>query len=377
MPLAQNIRIEKAVHHNEPRILLKFTYNTELIRLIKTLPDSRWSVELHCWHMPDNEKSISLLFRVFKGIAWLDLSSLKQKQEVKKIPGKGMRRLPLSSEKEKRIDDFAAWLRSLRYSNRTIIAYTESLRTFFRYFADKAMEDICNEDITCFNNQFIIAKGYSHSYQNQAISAIKLFYSKELKVTLEPGDIERPREGRKLPKVIAKSSIRTMLDHISNLKHKMALALIYGCGLRRGELLGLQLSDLDLVRKTLTVRNGKGQKDRMIPVGDNLMKLLTRYIQAYRPAKYLIEGDKTGMPYSAGSLEKIFHKYMSVVQRDHTYTLHCLRHSYATHLLESGVDLRYIQELLGHKSSKTTEIYTWVSMKDLSNIKNPTDDFEL
>ena len=121
----------------------------------------------------------------------------------------------------------------------------------------------------------------------------------------------------------------------------------------------------------------KGQKDRILPVSEKLLKLIQQYLAALKPEKYLIEGQNKGEPYSTTSLENIFHKYLGFVIKNHNFTLHCLRHSYATHLLEAGTDLRYIQELLGHKSSKTTEIYTHVSMKILKNIKNPLDDFGL
>lgn len=167
-----------------------------------------------------------------------------------------------------------------------------------------------------------------------------------------------------------------MLAGIPNIKHKAALAMVYGCGLRRNELLQLRPGDIDYERQSITIRNGKGQKDRVLPLPGKLRKLLTNYIQTTKPKIYLFEGQTAGEPYSATSLAKIFHNYLGNVLKNHSFTLHCLRHSYATHLLEAGTDLRYIQELLGHKNSKTTEIYTWVSMRNLKNIKNPTDDFD-
>ena len=180
-----------------------------------------------------------------------------------------------------------------------------------------------------------------------------------------------------MPKVIPKEVIQKMLTSIPNLKHKTALALIYSCGLRRGELLNLKLCHLDSKRRTLSVINGKGQKDRVLPVSEKMMQIIIKYYKMYKPTVYLIEGQVKGQKYSETSLENIFHKYLGMICKNHKYTLHCLRHSYATHLLESGVNLRYIQELLGHKSSKTTEIYTHVSTHSLSTIRNPIDDFDL
>jgi integrase/recombinase XerD len=211
------------------------------------------------------------------------------------------------------------------------------------------------------------------------INSIKLFYQNSygLKSGIIPDDLERPWQGRKMPKVIAKADIEKMLSLTQNLKHRTALTVIYSCGLRRGELISLQLKDIDFERMTVTILNGKGQKDRVLPLGNKLAGLLKKYIPAYKPKTYLIEGANPGEKYSETSLENIFHKNFAKVKENHNFTLHCLRHSYATHLLEAGTSLRYIQELLGHKSSKTTEIYTYVSMTGLKNIRNPIDDFDI
>jgi site-specific recombinase XerD len=283
----------------------------------------------------------------------------------------------MEQENINQIDYFEAWLKSRRYSNSTIKTYTEALKVFLKYFQDRDPAEISNKDFILFNSNFILKNGYSASYQNQVINAIKLFYLKVENRTLSIEDIERPKRYNPLPKVIPKEMVDKMLTSIPNFKHKTALTLIYACGLRRSELINLRLKDLDSKRRTVTIVNGKGQKDRVLPVSEKLMKMIIKYYKLYRPATYLIEGQFKGNNYSETSLEKIFHKYLGKIYKNHNFTLHCLRHSYATHLLEAGVSLRYIQELLGHKSSKTTEIYTHVSMTGLQNIKNPADDFDL
>lgn len=277
---------------------------------------------------------------------------------------------------EEKLVQFRNWLRCSRYSEHTVKSYTEAIATFFKYYENKDPAEISNYDLLNFNTNYILKRGYSASYQNQVINAIKLFFRKIENRLLDIDNIDRPKRARTLPKVIAKPVVEKMLTGIPNFKHKTALALIYSCGLRRSELINLQLSHLDSKRKTLTVVNGKGQKDRVLPLSDKILDLIIRYYKMYRPVKYLIEG-QIREKYSETSLENIFHKYLGRVIKNHKFTLHCLRHSYATHLLEAGVGLRYIQELLGHKSSKTTEIYTWVSMQGLQNIKNPADDFDL
>ena len=283
----------------------------------------------------------------------------------------------MEQENINQIDYFEALLKSRRYSNSTIKTYTEAIKVFLKYFEDRDPAEISNKDFILFNSNFILKNGYSASYQNQVINAIKLFYLKVENRALSIEDIERPKRYNPLPKVIPKEMVEKMLTSIPNFKHKTALTLIYACGLRRSELINLRLKDLDSKRRTVTIVNGKGQKDRVLPVSEKLMKMIIKYYKLYRPSNYLIEGQFKGNSYSETSLEKIFHKYLGKICKNHNFTLHCLRHSYATHLLEAGVSLRYIQELLGHKSSKTTEIYTHVSMTGLQNIKNPADDFDL
>ncbi len=152
------------------------------------------------------------------------------------------------------------------------------------------------------------------------------------------------------------------------------LSLIYACGLRRGELLSLKLTDIDRDRKVLWVRGGKGAKDRMIPISEKVLEMLREYYRGYRPKEWLFEGEKVGERYSERSLQNVLKQACARAGVNPNTTLHWLRHSYATHLLEAGTDLRYIQELLGHKSSRTTEIYTHVSTRALEQIRSPFDD---
>lgn len=168
-----------------------------------------------------------------------------------------------------------------------------------------------------------------------------------------------------------------MLTSIPNFEHKTALTIFYACGLRRSEFINLMIKDLDSKRLTITIKNGKGQKGRVLPASEKLINMIIKYYRMYKPINYLFEGQFKGEKYCETILEKIFHKYLSKIYKNHNFTLHSLRHSYATHLLEAGVSLRYIQELLGYKSSRTTEIYTHLSMTGLKNIKKPADDFDL
>ena len=284
---------------------------------------------------------------------------------------------PITIEMELEIKMFRKWMLQKRYSANTIKSYIHLIEIFFDHYRDKSISEISEKDIEKFNYEFIIRKDYSQSFQNLMISAIKLFYTKNHDHSFDLSKIERPIKTQSLPKVIPKEDVKKMLESTSNLKHKLALSMIYGLGLRRSELIDLRLRDIDSKRMLVYILNAKGNKDRSLPLSPVLLELCRKYYLSFKPKYYLIEGSKSGQAYSPTSLQNIFKRNFARIQKNHKFTLHCLRHSYATHLLEAGTDLRYIQELLGHKSSRTTEIYTYVSMKSLKNIKSPLDDFDL
>jgi integrase/recombinase XerD len=191
---------------------------------------------------------------------------------------------------------------------------------------------------------------------------------------LDVETFERPRREHRLPNVLSKDEIKRLLGALTNTKHKVILTVIYACGLRRSELLNLKPGDIDSERGVLIIRQSKGKKDRIVPVSERLIGILREYYRSYRPEKYLFEGQIKGEQYSASSMQKVLKEacYRAGIKKP--VTLHWLRHRYATHLLESGTDLRFIQELLGHSSSKTTEIYTHVSIKSIQKIRSPFDD---
>jgi integrase/recombinase XerD len=188
--------------------------------------------------------------------------------------------------------------------------------------------------------------------------------------------IERPRREHKLPHILSSLQIKDLLSTISNPKHKLMISLIYACGLRRSELLNLKPHDIHSDRNMLRINNSKGYKDRFVPLPTSILRDLRDYFMAAtpRPSTWLFEGRNPGHPYSVTSLSKVMKKAVHLAHLDPQASLHWLRHSYATHLLEKGTDLRYIQTLLGHRSSKTTEIYTHVSSTALGLISSPFDD---
>jgi len=261
-----------------------------------------------------------------------------------------------------------------RYSENTIKTYCNYFKDFCIYFNNKVLETITTSQINSYILDLIKSKDISISQQNQRINAIKFYYEKILGRDKQYYELHRPKKEHKLPKVLSKDEIKKIFDVTNNLKHKCILMLIYSAGLRRSELLNLTISDIDSKRMVIIINGAKGKKDRISLLSDNLLQLLRQYYKEYHPKKYLFEGQNGGK-YSATSIANILRKAAKKAGIRKTVTPHMLRHSFATHLLEQGTDLRYIQELLGHGSSKTTEIYTHVSKKAIDKIKNPMDDF--
>lgn len=281
----------------------------------------------------------------------------------------------VTTELQHKLDKFREWMYVQRYGTNTVKTYMEALRVFFRFYPEKTICEINNQDVVRFNAEYILKHGLSASYQNQVINALKLFYITIAKKTLLLTELERPRRAFKLPQVLSAAEVCQIINATGNLKHKAILSIIYGCGLRISECIALKISAIDGKRNMLFIRNAKGQKDRTVTLSPKLLELLRDYYRIYRPKEYLFEGQFGGC-YSTRSIGKIFNLAKARAGVSRPATVHTLRHSYATHLLESGTDLRYIQTLLGHKSSKTTEIYTHVSTKSLGKIISPYENLE-
>lgn len=348
----------------------------DLIALLKQhFSGIKWRPDKQRWEMPYDSKLKSTFFAVFKGKAWINYQQLLQASEnskPKEEPSPSFK--PLNDYQRDKIDLFRIWMENKRYSPNTIKTYTETLGVFFRFFHNKAISELKNEDIAIFNNQYIIKYGYSYSYQNQFINSIKLFFSKIENRVIDTEIIQRPRGEKKLPNVLSKEEVKAILDAHNNMKHKVMLSLIYSCGLRCGELLNLKPDNIDSKRNIVLIKQSKGNKDRIVPLSHKILEMLREYFKLYKPINYLFEGQNKGEAYDARSLQLVLKQALQKTNIKKPVTLHWLRHSYATHLLEGGTDLRYIQVLLGHNSSKTTEIYTHVSTKNIQQIKSPFDD---
>ena len=316
-------------HHAKPRIAVYFEKNADWIARIKKLEDARWSQTLKAWHVPDNEEN--------------------RKRFKLEFP------IVLSEIHLQKIEQFKRWLSSKRYSPNTIKTYSEALQTFLKYYHDKPIEQITNEDVIGFNNDYILKNNFSSSFQNQVVNGVKLFFKQIQGATINVDLVHRPKREKLLPNVLSKEEVKEILNAPTNIKHKAMLSLIYACGLRRSELLNLKPDDIDSNRGVIIIRQAKGKKDRIAPLSEKILVMLRDYYQSFKPSTWLFEGQEIGSPYSEKSLQNVLKQSLEKCNISKPVTLHWLRHSYATHLLEGGTDLRFIQEILGHKSSKTTE----------------------
>lgn len=377
--LKPKVILSHSAHRDRDVTLITFNHNLPILQRLKGLKGLRWSATKRSWYIPGHATSDSELFRVLHDIANVDCSNIPYPQTVrgtseafsKNKPSDSL--APIREDQIKARETFKEWMRSRRYSESTIGTYVDALSIFLRYFQEKALEEITNEDLIHFNNDYILRHNLSSSYQNQVINAVKLFFSTTLNRKLLPELVHRPKRAKLLPNVLSKEEIKLILKAHNNIKHRAILSLVYSCGLRRSEVLNLRLSDVDSKRGLIIVRQSKGKKDRVVPLSTKILDLLREYFIACKPRVWLFEGQDGRSKYDESSLASVLRQPVEKSQINKPVTMHWLRHSYATHLLESGTDLRYIQEILGHSRSTTTEIYTHVSNKDIQRIVSPFD----
>lgn len=365
--LLKTIVLDKTIHNGTEVVMIKFPIDMELGNAVRKIKSTSWSRTLKSWYAPYTIAILNEIKAIFDPISRIDAQPLKDKIEKEKRNKK-----ELNTETVEKIEKFKHWMQSRRYSENTIDTYLDALKTFLKYYHKKTITDISNDDVIEFNNEYILANKLSSSYQNQVVNAIKLFFKTMQNTSLNAELIHRPKTSSLLPKVISENEVAKIINALDNIKHKCMLSLIYSAGLRRSELLGMRINDIDKERMIVHINQAKGKKDRIVPLSETILLLLNYYYKEYNPKDYLFEG-QDGNQYSERSLALVLKKACNLAGIQKKVNLHMLRHSYATHLLENGTDLRYIQELLGHKSSKTTEIYTHVSRRAISKIMSPLD----
>jgi integrase/recombinase XerD len=359
------------------QVLVRHPFDRAVFNQLKHLPYLHFDTRQRGWIADLTKIKLDRLILELKAIAPLFLDARLQLNKIEELVAAWKPYEPgLSLEKIVSVPN--TYLEALfvrNYSRSTIKTYHSLLLRFMRALHTEDELDLSKLTASIINRYHAewIASGKTCSGTvNQSVNAIRFYYKQVAKVPMEIQDVHRPKRSRQLPKVMGRQEVVDIIRAAGNVKHRAMLGLIYSAGLRCGELLKLRLEDVQLERRHLIIRQGKGAKDRVTMLSQRAILLLQAYLEQHSPKKYLFEG-QWGEAYSSSSLRKVLRIAMSRANIQKPYTLHCLRHSFATHLLEDGTDLRYIQSLLGHNSSKTTEIYTHVSQTAINNIQSPLD----
>lgn len=345
-------------------IHLRLPYDPALVSAVKRLPGRRWDPVRRVWRLPDTAECRQALDRE------LGLAPIAPKVAA---PAGQSASHPLDATET--LSRFQEEIRLRGYSPRTRKVYLGHIRRFLEW-SGGAIGSRPSEDARRYLVYLVEERQASASYHTQAVSAVKLLLEAVLK---EPGlakDLPRPRRERHLPDVLSKEETARFLEHLTNPKHRALVLLLYSSGLRVSEVVRLRVEDLDVSRGLLRVRRGKGARDRETLLSARALEAVRIYQEAFRPSGWLFPGSREGRHYSSRAVQRVVQQCARSAGLSKRVSPHVLRHSFATHLLESGTDLRYIQELLGHQSSRTTEIYTHVAATHLAKIRSPLDELD-
>jgi site-specific recombinase XerD len=356
-----------AVKSNTGSLRLIFGFNKNLANEIRKFPFSKWNAENRWWTIPYAEKFIVELRQLAEnhGLAFIyeEEGQGAGKSKISEYDIPNYRSCPT---------EFIEKLRELRYSEQTLKNYKSLFEEFINYYHKYDIGKIDEPMIKSYLRYLVTERKVSVSYQNQAINAIKFYYERILGGQRKVYYIDRPRREKTLPTVLSEEEVAGIISSVDNIKHKAILMTIYSAGLRISEAINLKIKDIDSKRMQIRVEQGKGKKDRYTLLSTKTLDILRKYFSEYKPKQWLFEG-QSGEQYSSRSIQNILKAALAKTNIKKKVTVHTLRHSFATHLLENGTDLRYIQNLLGHDSSKTTEIYTHITTKGFDQIKSPLD----
>lgn len=366
----------KHLQINEAKqIGLKFYPNKIVQTIIKGLPDVRWSKNFNMAYIANTKDNLDLIFNDFRGVAWINASiffNAKSKAKGNEsISLEHFRHKVYPTDYRRCPEPYLQKLELKQYALSTSKTYINLFEGFINHFKKWKLNQIDEEQIRGYL-QGLVHQGKSHSHLNQVINSIKFYYETVLGMPNRFYSIERPIKKETLPKVISLEEVASIIKNTNNIKHRCIVSLLYSSGLRRGELLNLKLNDIDSKRMVISIINGKGGKDRLTILSKTVLKDLRTYFKVWSPEVYLFEGTK-GRQYSGSSISRIIDAARKKAGIRKKVTPHMLRHSFATHLLEAGTDLRYIQIILGHSSTQTTEIYTQVAISNMKIIQSPIE----
>lgn len=383
-------------HRGEDKIGIYFENSSTLNQAIQKYAGARYSQTHHCWSVDLDKEHYNKLQKALAGLAEIDKSALyiylakkKKQEELKKGKAEKTRITNSINSKNKitfykgnTINDInnhvlPALLQHLQlksYSPSTIKTYMNEVGVFLRTIKQHSADTLTVQRIKDYLQYCSKKLGLSENTIHSRMNALKFYYEQVLKQENFYWDIPRPKKAIELPKVLSKGEVIRLIRAINNVKHKTMIMLAYACGLRVSEVTGLHINDVDEDRRLLMIRRGKGKKDRIVSLSPLILEIIGEYKNEYQPATFLFEGHEKGSRYSVRSLESIIKLAKTKAGITKTGSMHMLRHSFATHLIEKGTDVVLIQKLLGHNDLKTTLRYLHVSNKDILNIISPLED---
>jgi integrase/recombinase XerD len=353
---------------------------------IKSCPVRFWDKAHKVWLIPYSKANWQLLFQKIGKISYNIVEEVIQlnyfperfykKKDASTISLRKKEKEDLSSPHQNAIIRMKEQLIIRRYQPNTHRTYLACMTEFLTYYNSRTVEGLTHDDIKAFMLHKIRIDKISESTQNSLINAIKFYYEHvEGRDKFYLYDL-RPRKAKKLPGFLSKEETAKLLKATENIKHRLILQLIYSAGLRLGELIRLKVKDIHIEMGIIEIKCAKGKKDRITKLSKTLIPLLQRYLMEYKPSYYLIEG-QTGGKYSARSVQAVLHQAVQKSGVDENTTVHTLRNTFATHLILDGMDIRLVQELLGHNSLKTTEIYTHITDKMKKDVISPLDHLDI
>ena len=363
-----NVQFALTIHKGKSRIQISFQNNVAWNKRMKQVPGARWSKSMQSWHIPDTAEN-----RKKCGLSFDALAPAPAEATVEQSSKGAL--LNISAGNKEAMNKFLQTLQLKAYSESTIRTYRNEFAQLLQTIGNHAVETLTTEEIKRYLI-YCMNKGCSENTIHSRMNALKFYYEEVLKREKMFFEIPRPKKPLLLPKVLSKEEIAAVIKAIDNLKHKTMIMLAYGCGLRVSEVTELQITDVDGQRRLLMIRRGKGKKDRVISLSPALLVMMREYYKAYKPKHFLFEGAHPGNAYSIRSLEAIIQKAKAKAGIKKSGSIHMLRHSFATHLLDKGTDVVLIQKLLGHNDIKTTLRYLHVTNKDLLNILSPLEDIK-
>jgi site-specific recombinase XerD len=359
------VTLQPLVHRNQLCVAIRWRNNTAVERIVRAFPGRKFSITHRCWYILHSDDQLVNLRQQLEGVAevYLDNGTEQDLDTQLLLPQPAEPTLPA---------DYYETLQRMRYSKATIENYVAQFRAFLRYLHPAGAEAITEARIKEYLLYLVEKRHVSVSTQNQAINSIKFYLERVLHGERKEYYLERPIKEWKLPTVLSETEVHALLLQTRNIKHRCILFFLYSAGLRISELLGLKPGDVDVQRGLIHVRRGKGKKDRVTLLSRVAHAYMEQYLNEYRPKVWLFEGPGGGQ-YGSRSVNCIIKRSGRLAGIEKRISAHTLRHSFATHLLERGTDLRYIQALLGHESSVTTERYAHVTKRGFEQLVSPLD----